>query len=94
MTRGSSLRKIVEASGFASQMRELEFELGPSHVWFYRLRGDFIDWFGFWPKSSGRWADVPVVCLKYDLVSHCDMSTFPRGFQNGIPVWTGAFTHA
>ncbi|MBF7073941.1 hypothetical protein ISG33_11070 [Glaciecola sp. MH2013] len=85
MMRLTELKKIAKQSGFVEQMRDVGFTLGPDSFWFYRERGDFIDLFTFWIKSSGNWFEVPLYCLHKAHVEHCDMSLFPKGFMKGIP---------
>jgi hypothetical protein len=91
MTTKQSLRKLAQSSGFTIDMLKLGFSIGPSGLWFYRLRDDYIDFFEFWIKSSGNFATVPVTCLKIDLIDHCNMKEFPKGFTQGIPIWGDAF---
>lgn len=82
----SEINKHLKESGqFIEDLKQLNFERGPSGVWFYRFRGAFLDVLAFWVSGSGRHLEVPVVCFKADLVEHCDMSTFPKGFIRDMP---------
>lgn len=91
MTTLTELRKYAKSTGFESEMQEYNFIMGPSGLWFYRLRGDYIDFFEFWISSSKNWVTVPVTCLKKSIISHCDMSVFPKGFNVGIPIYTDSY---
>ncbi len=91
MTKLSEIKQYSHAFGFAEQMHELGFSEGPNDLWFYRRRGDYIDVFLFWLKSSENWVSVPVTCLKYDLIDHCDMTEFPKGFASGVPIFTDSY---
>ena len=85
------LKKEVKKLGFISKIEGLGFKLGPSGLWFYRDRGEFIDVIDFWMKSSMKWVEVPVVCFIKDDVSHCDMSKFPKGFTNNMSALSNMF---
>lgn len=87
----TELRKLAQYLGFVDRMQALDFALGPSGFWFYRKRDEYIDVFDFWMKSSMKWVQVPLVCLSEDIVVHCDMKEFPRGFNKGMPIYSGAF---
>lgn len=91
MPTSTELRKYAKSFGFIDKMSALGFELGSSGFWFYRLREGYIDYVGFWISSSKNWVTIPVTCLKYDLVSHCDMDKFPKGFEKGMPFYSSTF---
>ena len=85
------LKKSAKALGFITKIEGLGFRLGPSGLWFYRERGEFIDVIDFWMKSSMKWVEVPVVCFIKDQVTHCDMSKFPKGFTNNMSALSSMF---
>ena len=85
------LKKKVRKLGFIDEMEKLGFFLGPDDFWFYRRRGDYLDVICFWDSSSRNWLTVPILCLKFDLIDHCDMSMFPEGFILKMPLFTDGF---
>ena len=87
----TKLKKLSSETGFKERVEGLGFFQGPDAFWFYRNRGGFTDVIVFWIKSSKKWVEVPLVCVSDEIVSHCDMSEFPKGFTKGIPIYTGAF---
>jgi len=93
MTTVAQLKKYGEELGFTEQMASLGFKLGPNKFWFYRERGDFIDYLDFWIKSSGCFLTIPVMCLKKDLVTHCDLEHFPKRFDKDIPFYSSTFVN-
>lgn len=88
MTTIAQLRKIAKTSGFETEMKAIGFSMGPSGLWFYRERNGYIDFFEFWPSSTSNYVRIPVTILKRSIVKHCDMSTFPKGFNKQIPIYT------
>jgi hypothetical protein len=87
----SELRKIAKSNGFIEKMSELGFEIGSSGLWLYRVRSDYIDYLSFSLNSSKNFVTVPVICLKASIIDHCDMSEFPKGFNNGIPFYSSTY---
>ena len=91
MTTTAELKKHAKDIGFVEKMEMLGFKLGPDSFWFYRKRDGFIDYISFWVKSSGVFMGVPVICLKEELVKHCDMNKFPKGFNVDIPFYSSTY---
>ena len=91
MTRLVDLRNQGIENNFVLNMLSYDFVLGPTGFWFFRLRGDYIDYFDFWIKSSGDFTTIPVTCLKRSLIDHCDMKKFPKSFDRNIPIWGDSF---
>ena len=91
MPKLSKLKEYSNRLGFTDKMSKLGFNQGPDSLWYYRIRGDYIDVFLFWLKSSESWVTIPVTCLKYNLIDHCDMSKFPMGFSSRVPIFTDSY---
>lgn len=91
MTTISRLKNKSLDLGFTKIIEDLGFTLSPNGFWFYRKRGEYVDFIGFWISSSENWMDVPVICLKYDLIDHCDKGEFPKGLDKDIPFYSSTF---
>jgi hypothetical protein len=85
------LKKEAKKLGYVTRIEDLGFKLGPSGLWFYRVRGEFIDVIDFWMKSSMKWVEIPVICFIKSEVSHCDISKFPKGFTNNMSATSNMF---
>ena len=81
------------SKGFILKMEKLGMHFGPDQFWFYRFRQDYLDIIAFWINSSKSFVTIPIICFKTDLIDHCDMEKFPRGFINGMSSLSSAFVN-
>ncbi|WP_028116275.1 hypothetical protein [Ferrimonas senticii] len=88
MTNYKELSVIAKNVGFIEKIETLGFKLGPKQFWIYRERGNFIDYIGLQLSRSKCYVNVPITCFKKSLIEHCDMSQFPKGFNNGWPTYS------
>jgi hypothetical protein len=91
MTSLNDLKVYAESSGFCTELNKLGFEQGPDNFWFFRKRGDYLDILLFWILSNKKFVTVPVDCQKFNLISHCDMTQFPKKFTQGFGQLSGYY---
>lgn len=87
----TQIKKYIQDKGYIEQMEGLGFSLGPNELWFYRKRGAYLDTFSFWLKSNQIAVTTPIDCQRIDLIEHCDMSQFPKGFTKGYGICSDCF---
>jgi len=87
----SEVKKEAINLGFVEFMESFDFMNAPTGFWFYRFRGDYLDYIGFTLKSSCEWMSVPITCIRYDILSEYNMDFFPKGFQNSAPFYSSTY---
>jgi len=90
MTTASELKKYGIEFGFIKKLEMAGFQLGDG-FWFYRKRPPFIDLVLFWISTTKKFTTIPIICMKEDLIDHCDMSNFPKNFTLDIPFLSERF---
>ena len=91
MATTPQLRKFCDDSGFTSNLNKLGFHLGPENLWYYRVRGKYLDIISFWLSSSKKSVTIPIDCQKIELIDHYDMSSFPKGFNKNYDLNSDCF---
>jgi len=90
-TTDTKLKKYSDEFGFTKELEKLGFQLGPNKFWFYRHRGEYLDLIVFWISSSKIYMTVPIDCQKIDIIKHCDMTNFPKGFMKNFGLNSDCF---
>ena len=78
-----SIKKRIKSSGLISEMGQLGFTLGPSGMWFYRLRGEFIDAVFLQSLAGGKGLRIHVFSVIPDIISY-PMRDFPHEFDSKV----------
>lgn len=91
MTTYKQLKSYAQEVGFVKKIESMGFTLGPDEFWFYRRRGDFLDLFLFWLDSSKKYVTTPIDCQKFNLIEHCNMELFPKGFSKNFGLCSDLF---
>jgi hypothetical protein len=87
----SEIKNYAKDKGYVNAMEELGFSLGPDKFWFFRKRGDYLDTLSFWLSSSKIVVTTPIDCQRFDLLNHCDLTRFPKGFTKGYGICSDCF---
>lgn len=80
------IKKLAKQTGFFEELETIDFSAGPSSFWLYRDRGEFLDVLSVSVYSTGSFFEVAVVCFKKELIDHCDMDLFPKGFYKHMRI--------
>jgi hypothetical protein len=77
----TELKKQAKELDFYNLLYELGFTEGQGNLWFYRTRGDYIDFINISLSSTKKKVVVSVDCKKIDVMNdEYDMACFPKKF--------------
>ena len=76
----TDFKQYIRDSGFLELMESHGFSLAKEKLWFYRLRGEFIDCLTLQTIAAGKGVRFHVSTYVFDMFPEYDESQFPKGF--------------
>ena len=75
----ADFKRRLKNTQLVDGMKSIGFSVGPDFLFFYRLRGEFIDLINLQPLAGGDGLRIHVSVYHPSILPNYDMTKFPKG---------------